>query len=102
MILRAAADSWTALAAADISVSEVSVASSSGGGLGCQYRLRLRFFPLDRIPAAAQLTFAELEATFNQAFIPALQVPCCSQPGCTHQCHPVRASNIYEATLLKL
>ena len=45
----------------------------SGGGLGCQYRARLRFFPKDRIPAAAQLSFEQLEAAFRQAFIPALQ-----------------------------
>lgn len=60
---------------ADISVSELSVTSSSGSGaLGCQYRARLRFFPQDRIPAVAEITFAELEATFRQSFIPALQV----------------------------
>ena len=53
-------------------MSEVSVACS-GGGLGCQYRARLRFFPQDRIPAAAQLSFEQLEAAFRQAFIPALQ-----------------------------
>lgn len=48
--------------------------ASSGGGLGCQYCARLRFFPQERIPAAAQLSFGQLEATFRQAFIPALQV----------------------------
>lgn len=62
--------------AAEISVSEVSVAAMSNlsSGLGCQYRMRLRFFPQDRIPAAAKLTFAELESAFNLKFIPALQV----------------------------
>ena len=49
------------------------MASSAAAGRGCQYRMRLRFFAGDRIPPAADLTFADLERTFRERFMPALQ-----------------------------
>ena len=59
-----------------MSVSDAAVAPAEGhsGGLGVQYRLRLRLFPADALQQRAQLSFAQVAAAFEKAFVPLFQV----------------------------
>ena len=57
-------------------VSEAAVAPAEGhpGGLGVRYRVRLRLFPADAVEKAAQLSFPQVAAAFEKAFVPLFQV----------------------------
>ena len=59
-----------------MTVTEAAVAAAEGhpGGLGVQYRLRLRLFPAEALQQRAQLSFAQVAAAFEKAFVPLFQV----------------------------
>jgi len=52
----------------------VAAAEGHPGGLGMRYRVRLHLFPADAVEKAAQLSFAQVAAAFDKAFVPLFQV----------------------------
>ena len=60
----------------DMAVSKAAVvpAEHQPGGLGVQYRIRLRLFPAAALQQSAQLSFAQVAAAFEKAFVALFQV----------------------------
>ena len=53
-----------------------------------KFGLKLQFFPEHMYPAEAEVTFADVARTFEQLFMPRLQVSC-AVPCCAMLCHTV-------------
>jgi hypothetical protein len=61
----------------DMTVGETAVTAAAErhpGGLGVQYRIRLRLFPAEALQQRAQLSFAQVAAAFEKEFVLLFQV----------------------------
>ena len=70
-------ESAVALLRTDMTVGETAVTAAAErhpGGLGVQYRIRLRLFPADAMQQRAQLSFAQVAEAFEKNFVPLFQV----------------------------